>query len=52
MSFTIPEELAIIRMYQPAVAISNQVVNVIKFLKTWMILKGTSSFRKFVRGFH
>lgn len=36
---------------QSATAMSNQVVTVIKILKTWMILKGTSSFCKFVRGF-
>lgn len=36
---------------EPVAAISNQIVNVMKFLKTWIILKGTSRFCKFVRGF-
>lgn len=49
MSFTIPNAPAIIRMYKAIVVISNQVVNMIKLLKTWVILKGSSSFCKFVK---
>lgn len=47
VSCTIPSPKSI----EPIVAVSNQVVNVIKSLKTWIILKGTSSFYKSVRGF-